>query len=298
MLRKVYSSPLHYTGGKRWLFEHLYDVLPSVKEIVSPFFGGGSIELNFAAHGVKITGYDTNLALVNFWHHWLLDAPRLEAEAKAVMLEHLDNQESLVNMKALESRVDCLPDFRDTELLFYRAVYYYMFNRLSCRGLTFISKHIRPYRYEESTDALHYTGIIHTRKVFPPMNRMRLCDYGYLNITIDNQDFEKTLTETDTFAYCDPPYWKLESLYAAQGFDHKKLAGILRNRKNWVLSYNDDPMIYELYEGFHKHVVKMTSGWKKNKQRIKKKELLIFSHDVYETMQHPQPQQLTIGDLL
>ena len=54
---KLYSSPLHYPGGKRWLFPILADILPPFKEMVSPFFGGGSIELNFAARGKYISGF-------------------------------------------------------------------------------------------------------------------------------------------------------------------------------------------------------------------------------------------------
>lgn len=290
---KVYSSPLHYPGGKCWLFEHLYNRLPPFKTMVSPFFGGGSVELNFAAHGVNIQGYDKNLALINFWHHWLKDAARVENAATEILLEHVENQTALQPLKALEMRIECLPEFRDTELLFWRAVYYYVFNRLSCMGFTYISKYIRPYRLEASDGRLYYTRDIHTRQVFPPMNHMRFCEYELLNIELDAQDFEKTLTESDTFAYCDPPYVDKEVLYDAKDFPHPQLASILKNRKNWVCSYNDVPSVHELYEGFPHEVVKMTSGFKKDGKRMHKEELVIYSPDVYAYLRH-QPQQLEI----
>ena len=66
-MKKVYSSPLHYPGGKRWLVNIINEYLPYVEKIVSPFFGGGTIELNLAAQGKQIIAYDTNFALVNFW---------------------------------------------------------------------------------------------------------------------------------------------------------------------------------------------------------------------------------------
>ena len=69
---KVISSPLRYPGGKRWLFTTLLPFIPEcTKEMVSPFLGGGAIELNMALRGVKVYGYDTFEPLVNFWNRYL-----------------------------------------------------------------------------------------------------------------------------------------------------------------------------------------------------------------------------------
>ena len=38
-------------------------------EMISPFFGGGSIELHYASQGVKVYGYDIFEPLTNFWQH-------------------------------------------------------------------------------------------------------------------------------------------------------------------------------------------------------------------------------------
>ena len=43
--------------------------------MVSPFFGGGSIEIHYAAQGVRVHGYDIFEPLANFWEQVLM-SPR------------------------------------------------------------------------------------------------------------------------------------------------------------------------------------------------------------------------------
>ena len=294
---KPYTSPLLYPGGKRWLFPILLDLLPPFQEMVSPFMGGGSIELNFAAHGKHIYGYDTCPHLCNFWRHWLKYSLEIQIKAKETLKEHLDDPEVLSQIKQAETSIN----FDKSLLVFeefylWRAVYYYLFNRLSFQGLTYKTSSIKPYYFNEKEFDFffNHNEMMRTRRLFPQVNRIRFIEYDLLNISIEQQDYEKTLTQNEILAYCDPPYYKIESLYASQGFDHKKLAEILHSRDNWVLSYNDVPFIHELYAGYPKKPVKMTSGFRKDGKRQKKIELLIFSHDIYDYIQQPQPQQLQL----
>ncbi len=56
-----------------------------------------------------------------------------------------------------------------------------------------------------------------------------------------------------TIFYCDPPYLDAENMYIAkfEKEDHEKLAGLLRIIKGrFILTYNDHPDIWRLYEGF------------------------------------------------
>lgn len=293
LIDKVYSSPLHYPGGKRWLVRKLFEYIPTTHNIISPFFGGGTLELNLAAHGKKVQGYDNNPALVNFWKHWWTQAEQLEWETKDTLRECLDKQDILKGIKNTEKQTRYLPDFKThDEFWFYRAMYFYLFNRLSIYGFTYSNSRIQPYRLDSERNELFYTGQKETRLVMPQRNRMKLGEYKFLNIDVKLQDFEKTLTEdTTSFAYCDPPYLGNEILYKSEGFKHKRLAKILKNRKNWITSYNDVPNIRELYDGFKTETVTMRSGFRRQGKRQLKTELLIFSDDVYETFQQ-QSQQL------
>ncbi|HXL57664.1 MAG TPA: DNA adenine methylase, partial [Chitinophagaceae bacterium] len=62
------KSLLRYPGGKTRGIETIIQYFPAnLKEICSPFFGGGSIELYLAAKGIKVYGYDIFTPLVEFW---------------------------------------------------------------------------------------------------------------------------------------------------------------------------------------------------------------------------------------
>ena len=69
--KPILSSPLRYAGGKTKAVCLILENLPSLKEkkIISPFFGGGSVELCMAnLLGFEIKGYDVFNMLVNFWN--------------------------------------------------------------------------------------------------------------------------------------------------------------------------------------------------------------------------------------
>ena len=61
-------SPLRYPGGKSRGAEMIFEYIPEkTREICSPFFGGGSIEVLCANHGMTVNGYDKFEPLVDFW---------------------------------------------------------------------------------------------------------------------------------------------------------------------------------------------------------------------------------------
>lgn len=76
-------------------------------------------------------------------------------------------------------------------------------------------------------------------------------------VIIEKQDFEKLITRFDTpntFFYLDPPYYTKEHLYDREDANaftkHDELAAILSQIKGkFLLSYNNDPYIKQLYDG-------------------------------------------------
>ena len=63
------KSPLRYPGGKHRATKYLIEYIPkNLKEIVSPFFGGGSLELKMAQNGIRVYGYDIFLPVVKYWN--------------------------------------------------------------------------------------------------------------------------------------------------------------------------------------------------------------------------------------
>ena len=70
--KRVSLSPIRYAGGKTLAVGHVVELIPdNVKKIVSPFFGGGSIEIALTKKlGMQVIGYDIfdilcNLSLIH-----------------------------------------------------------------------------------------------------------------------------------------------------------------------------------------------------------------------------------------
>lgn len=75
-------------------------------------------------------------------------------------------------------------------------------------------------------------------------------------VVIEHKDFEELISiydRTKALFYCDPPYHKTEKYYEV-GFnssDHERLNACLKALKGrFILSYNDDDYIRELYKDF------------------------------------------------
>ena len=284
MLQKVMNSPLRYAGGKYWLFERLSALLPDdTTEIVSPFFGGGGLELNLVLRGIRVYGYDKFQPVVNFWQHWLASARSVIEDANGTL--NLYSRDELQRLKK-----QCYP-----EICYHGemgAVLYYAFNALGFTGSPSI--HVRPFalRYDG-----HYIRDWHDRRngrrVFRNTEFWECCPR--LPVSVEYSDFRDSLAaHRDLFAFCDPPYPCLTSrLYGDrpefhEAFDHSALYDILKSRENWGLTYNDVPFVRDLYSGFEMvEIQRPGDSWGKNKN-----ELLIVSHDLAERI-HLFPTQLT-----
>ena len=83
----VVFSPIVYPGGKYWLFQTLFPFISEAKitEVVSPFFGGGGLELNLALRGIEIYGYDKFQPVVNFWEHWFQSTAKIVETANGTL---------------------------------------------------------------------------------------------------------------------------------------------------------------------------------------------------------------------
>lgn len=253
-------SPLRYPGGKTRGVEFITQFFPkNLDKLLSPFFGGGSIELSMAAKGTVIYGYDIFSPLVEFWQCLVTHPNELADE--------VEKYYPLPKNKFYELQ-EIQTKFK-TKL--ERAAVYYVLNRSSFSGATLSG------------------GMSPDHPRFTETSIERLRNYYNPNIKIEKADFKKSLEKHPfTFTYLDPPYIIKSSLYGKKGnahkdFDHEGLAEILRNREHWILSYNDCDEIRNLYEGFHI----LTPNWKYGMSNDKcSKEILIFSKD-FKIKGHP-----------
>jgi DNA adenine methylase len=253
-------SPLRYPGGKTRAIEFITRFFPKKLDVLlSPFFGGGSIELLVASQGTIVYGYDIFSPLVEFWQCLTTQSNQLADEVEKY---YPLPKERFYELQHTQTKFK-------TKL--ERAAVYYVLNRSSFSGAT-LSGGMSP---------------DHPRFTLSSIERLR--DHSNPNIKIAKADFKTSLEKHPfTFAYLDPPYLIKSSLYGRKGnahkdFDHEGLADILKSREHWILSYNDCDEIRNLYDGFHI----LTPNWKYGMSNDKmSKEVLVFSKD-YKIKGHP-----------
>ena len=75
-------------------------------------------------------------------------------------------------------------------------------------------------------------------------------------VLIEHKDFEELIKQYDrpnALFYCDPPYHTTEKHYSERlaEADHYRLNAVLKALKGrFILSYNDDDFVRELYKDF------------------------------------------------
>ncbi len=245
------TSPLRYPGGKtrasKMLWAFLQKEYPKTNCLVSPFFGGGSFELYCAAKGIQVYGNDLFEPVANFW--LTLKWTPFELADACRLLRPMTKADFYRFRKAIETEEDPI----------LRAAYYFAINRSSFNGSTFcggFSEEAAKGRFTESSIE-------------------RITSLDTTNLLFQNEDFGTFITrfhsEEHTTLFLDPPYYIENYLYGRdgdlhKGFDHERLACVLKTQHNWILCYNDCEYIRELYKDCRIQKVSWSYGMNKTKQ--------------------------------
>lgn len=219
------NSFIPYIGGKKLLRKKIVDLFPEKFSRYIEVFGGAGWVLFYRDKYANLEVYnDFNGELVNLFRCVKNHADELK---RHILL--LNSRELFEEYKALQG----LPGMTDIQ----RAAQYYILIRTS------FGADIRSYCCTK----------------MPLKNSIGLLDdvqKRLADVVLENRDFRaifKTYDRTDALFYLDPPYHKTERMYNAKFIpeDHIILKDILANLKGkFILSYNDDPFIRELYKDF------------------------------------------------
>lgn len=199
---------LRYAGGKQRAIKTIVPYLEPHQEIVSPFLGGASVELELAKKGITVHGNDIVEPLINFYKELKTNKSNLIERIK--MLYPLTKEQYY--------------SIRDT---IADASNFFAVNRSCFSGCM-------------------TGGFSGTRFTISSIEKLNTVDLTNLHLScLDYEDFLNA--HPRTFAFLDPPY-DCSNLYLSNPFDHRRLAKVLKNRQsNWLLCYNDTPLIRELY---------------------------------------------------
>lgn len=252
------KSPLRYPGGKSRAVKIISKYIPKdTKQLCSPFFGGGSLEIHCAQNGIRVYGYDSFGPLVDFWQVLLKNPNKLAASVKKY---HPLKKYEFYKLQKLQLESKSNPE---------RAAVFFVLNRTSFSGSTLSGGMA--------------SGGADNNPRFTKSSIEKLKTFKIKNLSIQQLDYKKSIPRhKNVLLYLDPPYLIQSNLYGKKGdlhknFDHHGLAKILKKRSNWILSYNNSKEIHELYSDYAILYPDWKYGMSNNK---KSREVLILSHDL------------------
>ena len=214
--------------------------------MVSPFFGGGVVELNLAARGIRVYGYDHFEPLVNFYQHFLRDTVSVVETAKTIAREFEDDRPGLV------ARITDYENIADGA---YQAGLFYLSNKLSHCGKTFSSwkPYVAPYYIDGRGDPVRILNKRQQTQLFSDdVINTFIANMPY-PLTVDCADFADSLARhPDAFVFADPPYPVKHALYG-KGYRehftrHAEFCDTLKGRSpDYMVCYNDSERVREMY---------------------------------------------------
>ena len=264
--KKKNISPLRYPGGKTRACKILdkilndYFNLDDFDMILSPFFGGGSFEFHLQnTYNKKIVANDKFTPLYNFW--------KQIKNNKIELYDELKNIKNINKEDFQEYRNEIMNLNND---MLKQAKLYFIINRCSFSGATLSGGF--------SKEA--------SEKRFTNSSKDKIKNLDMINFNIYNYDFEEFINnyyiENNSLVFLDPPYCLEEKskLYGKNGdmheeFDHQKLYDVIKNKKNWIMTYNDCEYIRNLYSKFLILSVNWSYGMNKSK---KSSEIIIINN--------------------
>ena len=230
MPTRRHPSPLTYPGGKARILDLLLQHIPPSTEIViSPFIGGGALELTLANRGIQVMAYDKRAHLVDFRKAWL-HSPAEIAERVRSYGPPVTREVHLRLRDELRHPIDHSVPRAE------RAARFYVINHNCWGGLMVRGTDCGPHSNVSSA------AISHLQQDVPPRKLRVSCESFELSIP----------RHPDEFLFCDPPYMGGERVYGdpRASFDHEQLRDVLVSRSGpWLLTYGDHPEVRRLYEG-------------------------------------------------
>ena len=256
-------TPIRYAGGKSRAYDFISSYIPfwpRPKRIISPFMGGGSLEVRWAHEmGIKVEAFDVFDILTNYWQHQIHHPKRLYDILKGLE----PTKEQYDEIKDILLHWDKVQDmFKDWKTDYYDrnskplddelGAAYYWFNHNLSYGPMFLGWFSSIYLKKES---LYENSL------------QRVRDFSCPNLSVKQSSFDKVIPNyKKDFIYADPPYYMEKSednkmfkaIYPNSNFalhhmhfDHELLRDQLHSHEGkFLLSYNDCDWVRENYKDF------------------------------------------------
>lgn len=224
-----------WIGGKSQLAKQIVSKIPdNIGRYVEVFGGGGSVLFKREPQKSQLEVYnDVNSNLVNLFRCVKYHREELQRELSL----YLNSREMFL-------------DIRD---------------RLKCGGFTDIQRAAMFYLEVRLSFGADCDSFGCNRKSFG-VDYLEKIEERLRAVVIENKDFDnliKVYDRPNALFYCDPPYHNTEKYYAAEfkNEDHERLKQRLSGISGlFLLSYNDDEYIRDLYKDFNIQTAERNNG--------------------------------------
>jgi len=286
---------LRYPGGKSKAYKKITKHLPyGIDKIISPFIGGGSLEVRWSGNGYQVIGFDIFWHLVNFWNQLLTNKDELIYE-----LSKLE-----VNKTRYNEIKEILLCWDKTQELFigYKTDYYKR-KPITLSDTKGAAYYYYNFQLSYGPMFLGWFSSNYTQNKYNTMLQ-KMKSFNAPNISVYNDTFENVMEiYNNDFLYLDPPYILTSDVedednkmfkgiypnsnfdFHHTGFDHKLLRDMLYKHKGpFVLSYNNCKTIREWYKDFDIYYPEWSYSFGNGETRIGKNRnnnnILKKSHEI------------------
>lgn len=250
----MHYSPLRYPGGKNKLANFIANLCVENNirgHYIEPYSGGASVALYLLLERYVdfITINDKDRSLYAFWYSVLNHTEELckRIEETPITMEVWYEQK---NIQANKETVD-LFDLGFSTFFLNRTNRSGIISAGVIGGIEQKGNYLMDCRFNKS-DLIARIKLIGNKR-----QNIRLLQEDAISLIDIVEEETKTRRNKNTLFYFDPPYFdKGSTLYMNHYFedDHKIVSNKIKNIKNihWVVSYDNVPMIQELYKGCRK----------------------------------------------
>jgi DNA adenine methylase len=266
-------SPLRYPGGKAKIAPYLKSVIEknslSSCQYLEPFAGGAGAALDLLLCEFVDSIYinDADRMIYSFWKSILTQTEKFinKIENTEVTIDEWKKQKNIINRKNVS-----------TFSLGFAAFY---LNRCNVSGILTGG----PIGGKEQNGNYKIDARMNKESLISKIQKISYYSDRIIPSNLDWHDFLQGVfnskQDNKRFIYLDPPYYnKGQDLYMNYFVheDHVELERYLRNKSNWILTYDYTPEIMDIYKNYLKKEYVLNYSARNVR---KAKEIMIFSHN-------------------
>jgi len=254
------KTPIRYAGGKTRAIKHIIPYFPKdLKNVISPFMGGGSLEVYLTNLDINVHGFDIFKPLVTFWDEMINDNKNFVNFLKTI-------DPTADNYKVIKDKLINW-DYTQEMLKDWKTDFYVRENPITLTPVEIASYYYFNHNTSYGPGYLGWASSVYLTQ--PKWDKMidDISKFDGSKLQVSQSDFSNVIsTHPSDFIYLDPPYYMGKDsdnkMHAAiypmknipvhhEGFNHELLRDLLHSHKGkFIMSYNNCETIREYYKDF------------------------------------------------